>query len=70
MIILSNRFKQIHFEKLSSQSGWNINSIAEHIEILKDLDTGVLYCLATCGSNIAMTPLLDSNGNPIIDKSE
>ena len=58
-----NRFKQIHIEKLNSTAA------TEYMEIIKDLNTGVLYCIA-CNGSLAMTPLLDSNGNPIIDKSE
>lgn len=64
MIILENRFKQVHFEKLPGREG------ANRIEILQDQETGILYCIAGYGGNITMTPLLDSGGKPLVDTSE
>jgi len=61
------RFKQIHYENLDSPS---FKCIAQYMEIIKDLDTGILYCLSAHGANIAMTPLLGCDGKPIIDDSE
>ena len=67
---MENRFKQVHFEILPNKGKRTDEYIANRLEILKDLETGVLYCLTRYSSNIAMTPLLDSDGKPIIDKSE
>ena len=61
------RFEQFHYEMLDSPF---FKSSANAIEIIKDLETGVLYCVANKQNGISMTPLLDSEGKPIIDKSE
>ena len=70
MIVLGNRFERIHYEKTLKPSKFSDDYAIDQIEILKDLNTGVLYCASRYASSIAMTPLLGSDGKPIIDKSE
>jgi len=39
-------------------------------EIHKDLQTGVLYYFIASSSGKTITPLLDVDGKPLVDKSE
>ena len=57
------RFIQIH-------CNWSQSSEGTHY-VLKDKETGVLYYMVTMGRSdggIGLTPLLDSDGKPLIDK--
>ena len=57
------RFTVIH-------KSWTQSSRGEHT-ILKDNDTGVLYYLVDTtmsGGGPALTPLLNADGKPIVDK--
>ena len=53
-----NRFEQIYKE------GGAFTSIKR---ILKDNETGVQYLMVESGYGIALTPLLDKDGKPIVD---
>ena len=64
------RFKQIHFEEIRQYGSFKMTNAADYIEILKDTETGILYCVAKSHSGLTMTPLLDSEGKITIDKSE
>ncbi|MCL2559495.1 MAG: DUF6440 family protein [Turicibacter sp.] len=66
--MFKNRFKSLHAEELPSAFP---DSFAIKYEILKDQQTGILYCLTKgLGQGaMAMTPLLDADGKPMIDKS-
>lgn len=74
MSILENRFIQVHYEelpKIKKISGNNWGQIATRMEILKDTHTGALYCISSVdGANPMMTPLIGSDGKPLVDKSE
>ena len=39
-------------------------------QIIKDKETGVLYYLANIGNGVGLTPLLGSDGKPIIESVE
>jgi len=39
-------------------------------QIVKDKETGVLYYLANVGNGVGLTPLLGSDGKPIIEPVE
>ena len=73
---MENRFVQVHYEELpkpAKTKGYVWSRIATRMEILKDIHTGVLYCLsaADTGNPVpVMTPLLDTDGKPLTDKSE
>jgi len=56
------RFTAIHMNRPHNAEG-------DHI-IMKDNDTGVLYYMVHTYSrdSVALTPLLDADGKPIIDK--
>jgi len=67
-----NRFEIIHQEKVPFPHGKDtaIMRMKHHnlpVEIIKDKETGVLY-LYTTGESPTMTPLLDVDGKPLIDK--
>jgi len=63
VIFLSkDRFQRTHTEGSYSQ-------IVFGSEIIKDSETGVSY-LVTMGNGIGITPLLDADGKPLVDKSE
>ena len=52
------RFKEIYSE-----------GIANSVQILVDLETGVNYLFCRAGYAGGLTPLLDENGNVVITKS-
>lgn len=72
MIILEQkRFKQIYFEEFPPVNPFKPARAVSEMEIIKDLETGILYCVAGKGNGgLTMTPLLGTDGKPLIDKSE
>jgi len=46
------------------------NAIASTSKILKDTETGVLYYFHFAGYAGGLTPLLDQDGKPLIDKND
>jgi len=63
-VLTLNRFKLISKEELTVE-------YREYHSVLKDTITNVLYYYISNGSGgVALTPLLDPDGKPLIDKSE
>jgi len=62
-----NRLKSIEFQKLPIDG---FKTLATRYEILKDQETGVLYYFVNSTGGVAMTPIIDADGKPVIDKSE
>lgn len=62
-----NRLKAIDFKKLPING---FKTLAVRYEILKDQETGVLYYFVESTGGPTMTPIIDANGKPVIDKSE
>ena len=70
---MENRFIQVHYEELPTpikRKGYTWSRIATRMEILKDKETGVLYCLSANGTTPVMTPLIDLDGKPLHYESE
>ena len=68
---MENRFVRVYSEKLPKPATKNYGDLVSNIEIIKDTDTGVLYCFASSGySTPTMSPLIGPDGLPLIDKSE
>ena len=62
-ILFSERFSVIRLKNIDKK---DYNTY----EIHTDLNTGVQYYLIQSSNGTAMTPLLDTDGKPLIDKSE
>jgi len=69
--MFKNRIRCMHKGEVLSRKSISL-PIARDYEILKDEVTGVLYCAIIGGGSgyIAFTPLLDTDGKPLVDKSE
>ena len=68
-----NRFKKLYYEDvLENGYSFKMKEIATKIEILKDLQTGVQYCIVegSVGKQMTSFPLIDASGKPLIDTSE
>ena len=54
------------FEITYKQKGWDLDT-----QIIRDTQTGVCYLVLKNGAQIAaVTPLLGSDGRPVIDRTE
>lgn len=53
-----------------SESRLSGNRFLEFITVVKDKETGVLYCIADKANGVSMTPLLDASGNPMVEPVE
>lgn len=58
--------KDTRFEKIHSES----IRLGEKVEILRDRHTGVCYLWRVSGYSGGLTPLLDTQGNPVIDRTD
>ena len=56
--IPNDRFKEVSFDS---------NKFETH-HVMKDTHTGVLYYMVDSNRGIGLTPLIDENGKPLVDK--
>lgn len=71
LIALKNRFEQVHFEKLPDPHLFKLTRSVAEMEIIKDLETGVLYCVAGKESGgLSMTPLIGADGQIVIETTD
>lgn len=68
ILMFENRFERVHLGKFPEE----FKASTRWYEIHKDIHTGVLYYVVAgkTAAALTMTPLLDADGKPIIDKSE
>lgn len=52
------RFEVVHEQK----------SLGDGVRILRDVETGVCYVQAAWGSAGGLTPLLDADGKPVVQR--
>ena len=55
----ATRFEKVHSESIR---------MGEKVEILRDTRTGVCYLWHASGASGGLTPLLDAQGNPLIEQ--
>ena len=68
--MLEKRFEHFHGEILKFPKGVPMAGQSLYNSIIKDRVTGVLYLYTQIlGASPTMTPLLDADGKPLVDKS-
>jgi len=68
-----NRFKRVYHESIPiDKRKFSKKEIIEKVEVLKDQHTGVLYGVFKHEQavNMAVVPLIDADGKPLVDMSE
>ena len=68
IFMFKDRFEILHYQEFSNRP---MPSITIRYEVHRDKETGVLYYVASGGGGAGgITPILDPDGKPLIDKSE
>lgn len=57
--IPNDRFVEVSFD---------MHEFTTH-HVMKDKETGVLYYMANSNRGVGLTPLIDENGKPLVDKN-